>query len=169
MIVGFIYEDQRILLQLIIVSIFLVFELLNLVRVRHQKTRSQIIKVKSNDWLYGIFTSMVVGYFFTREPLNLTNQVAIGLLILATLLRVWTFYRKTYIITDEGIFDLFDERKIVNPNNITELRVSDSEISVDTEKYRNDFQIKKSELRKPNWNELKESFSEFERTWANNR
>jgi hypothetical protein len=112
---------------------------------------------------------MVVGYFFTREPLNLTNQVAIGLLILATLLRVWTFYRKTYIITDEGIFDLFDERKIVNPNNITELRVSDSEISVDTEKYRNDFQIKKSELRKPNWNELKESFSEFERTWANNR
>ena len=168
-IMGIIYEEQRIILQLIMVSFFLVFELVNLVRVRQQKIRLRIIKIRSYDWLYGIFTSIVVGYFFTREPLNLTNQVAIALLILATLLRVWTFYRKSYIITDEGIFDLIDERKIINPNNITELRVTDSEISIDTRKYRNDFQIKKSDLKQPNWNELKESFAELERTWANRR
>ncbi len=122
------------------VSLFLSFELVNLVRVKKQRADLRIVKVKSYDWLYNVFTSIVVGYFFTRAPLTLMNQVAIGLLCVATFLRVWTFYRKSYKITEEGIFDLFDERKVINPNDITELRVTDSEISVDTEKYRNDFQ-----------------------------
>ena len=166
-VIGVIYEELQVLLQLIVVSLLLSFELVNLVRARKQSADLSIVKVKSYDWLYSVLNSVALGFLFAKAPLNLMNQVAIGLLCIATLLRVWTVYRKSYRITDEGIFVLFEGSKVIDPKDITKLSVTDTEISIDTEKYQNDFQIRRSELKQPNWNELKESFSKLERTWAN--
>lgn len=166
MIIGFNYEEHQILLQLIMVSLWFVFELVNLIDVQKQLDSSLVIKVKSNEWLHTIFTSIILVYFFTNQQLNLMNQIAIGLLVATTLLKVITVYRKSYKINNEGIFDLVSGSKLINPNSITELRINDLEISIDTKKYQNDFQVKKSELRTPNWNKLKEVFSDFNRTWA---
>lgn len=123
--------------------------------------------VKSNKWMVTTFTVLFLMVIFTDETLNIWNIIGIGTLGVAGVLNILRTKRTVYIFSDRQIWNISENRKIVNSEMIEKTDFGTDEIRIDTSKYINHLVIKRNELLKPDWAKLLTNMEQLEKTWAN--
>jgi len=140
--------------------ILLISELFNFIKYQNKIKESNLIKLKSNNWLGGWVMVAFAVYWFSDEPMNIWNIVAIVGVIIYGILESIQNFRTHYLVNEEGIRNLYDN-KLIAASDITGTDFNDDQIAIHTKKYQNELIIQSSKVESPNWDELTSQLSKL--------
>ncbi len=121
-----------------------------------------LFRFASYEWLGALGVSGFMLYWFSDEPMNIWNIIAIIEVLILTgiyIIRNWTL---NYVIEEEGIRNLSDG-KLIETNTITRIKINEEQLAIDTTKFQNDLRVKSSNLKTPSWAELTEEFAKLKK------
>lgn len=139
----------------VIMAVLLVsMELFELKQQKEKEKTGLLIKVRSLGWVGSIVITGILGYWFISQGASPVIYLSMGLLVCFLFLQIRRQWFSRYILTETGLNGINDSLKISSAD-IDNIRMDDDQISVDTFKYRNDFELERKNLIEPEWEELK--------------
>ena len=139
---AYYYDVPKYWVHFIVGVSLLLFELFDFNYFKHWLYEGGFIKVKSNVWTESVITTAVVLYFFSDQPMNIWNIIGISALLISGISKIIRCTSAYYRANAEGIWKLHTNTKFISSEKINSLRITDEELSIDTTKYQNDFQVK---------------------------
>ena len=116
-------------------------------------TGKSTIQVKSLTWLASLFTTILLCYWFSKGIPGTNAWVAISLILTYQLLFTIRNYRTVYVIDDTRIYGINDDSIRIYKSDISDLRITENMISIDTDNYQNELEFHRSKMIKPSWNQ----------------
>lgn len=151
------------LVNLLLASSILIQESYEYYKFHKLSNSKTLFRFANYEWLGALGVSGFILYWFSDEPMNILNIIAITEVFIFTgiyIIRNWTL---NYIIEEEGIRNLSDG-KLIELNTITRIKINEEQLAIDTTKFQNDLIVKSSNLKTPSWAELTEEFAKLKRT-----
>lgn len=146
----------------------LLFEFYDYKTFEQLLSQGDFIKVKSSVWTENVITTAVVLYFFSDQPMNVWNIIGVSALLLSGISQSIRGTSAYYRANLEGIWNLHTNSKFISAEKITNLKMTGDEISIDTAKHKNEFQVKSKNLRNLKWDDLTAHLTELNKAWASN-
>ncbi|UII24250.1 hypothetical protein [Fulvivirga ligni] len=156
---GYSHDHQKVF----VVAYLLLFAIVDLIFFRKNMRSQNLVKVTSYDWIFIILFIPMSILWLASDQINGWITLAMVIVVLVAAINLYTSINVVYRIDSEGIWDLSKNKKILKASMITNVKYLENEISIDTTRYINHFEIKHSRLKSPSWEELIERIKDIEK------
>ena len=166
LLIAYYYNVPKYLLHFVLAVVILVFEVDAYKVIRQIIAQGDFFKIRSRTWIQEAFMYPAMIYFFTDQPMNIWNIIAISALVLSGISKIIRGTSAYCRVAEDGVWNLYTHQKLIAAEDITQVNVSAAEISIDTKKYRNELLVKAKNLREPAWKKLTNDLSRLEKVWV---
>lgn len=132
----------------------LAFDVWDFWAFRQRTDEAEYIKVRSFAWTSKVINNALLALFiYQLEEASILFVIVLSILVLSTLFNVVRDGSAHYQFTSDGVINLNTGKQFIKKVDIVNINISDNLISIDTQNYRNEFNLKKSDLLEPSWDE----------------
>ena len=156
-VVGYVFNFPKELRNFCLATAVLGFEVLDFFMTRTRSKNIFTFKIWSTQWMFGFGFAALLVFSFSDDSMDIWNVFAISETVVYAALYVARNRFTAFQLSNDGILNL-NKGEIIAYSTITAITISDSEIAIDTTRYRNELVIKADVLYSPTWSELVSNF-----------
>jgi hypothetical protein len=156
-IVGYVFNFPNELRNFCLATAVLCFEVFDFFMTRTRSKNVFTFKVWSTQWMFGLGFAALLVFSFSDDSMDIWNVFAISETVVYAALYVARNRFTAFQVENDGILNL-NKGEIIAYSTITAITINDTEIVIDTTRYRNELVIKADVLYSPTWDKLVSNF-----------
>jgi hypothetical protein len=156
-IVGYVFNFPKESRNFCLANAVLCFEVFDFFMTRPRSKNVLTFKVWSTQWMFGLGFAALLVFSFSDDSMDLWNVFAISETVVYAALFVARNRFTAFQVESDGIFNL-NKGELIAYSTITAITINDTEIVIDTMRYRNELVIKADVLYSSTWGELVSNF-----------